>query len=152
VSLVLQSWDQTQQLVAAHRGKVVVLDLWATSCAPCRREFPALVRLQQAHRDKVACISYSMDYSGRADRPPEFYRDKVHSFLAEQHAEFQNVLSIDDPDALHARLKLAAIPAVYVYDSSGTLRQRFDNEDPDRDEFTYDKDVIPLVLSLLAEG
>ena len=35
-----------QQLVAAHRGKVVVYDFWATWCDSCRAELPQLVKLQ----------------------------------------------------------------------------------------------------------
>jgi hypothetical protein len=92
-----------------------------------------------------------MDYSGRASRPPESYRDDVLEFLQQQGATCDNVLGSDDPDALYSRLDLASIPAVYVYDRQGNLRKRFDNEDPNRDEFTYEKDVLPFVNQLLAE-
>ncbi|MGE0373963.1 MAG: TlpA family protein disulfide reductase [Planctomycetaceae bacterium] len=152
VVLSMTTWDEAQQVVAAHAGRIVVLDLWSTSCVPCRREFPHLVRLHRDHGNDVACISYSMDYSGRASRPPESYRDNVLEFLIEQEATCANFLGTDDPDALHERLQLAAIPAVYVYDRKGKLRKRFDNEDPDREEFTYETDVIPFVEELLAEN
>ncbi len=151
VTLSLVTWDEGQQLVASKTGRVVVLDLWSTTCVPCRREFPHFVQLQRDRGDEVACISYSLDYSGRASRPPETYRDKVLAFLKQQGATFDNLLGTDDPDALHERLDLAAIPAVYVYDKNGELRKRFDNEDPNREEFTYEKDVIPFVEELLAE-
>ncbi len=146
----LMNWDAAQQLIADCRGRVVVLDLWATSCLPCRREFPALVRLHEELGDEVACISYSTDYSGRASMPPDAYRKKVLLYLVEQGATFDNILGTDDPDELHRRLDLAAIPAVYVYDRQGNLCRRFDNTDPDSDEFTYEADVIPLVQELLA--
>lgn len=151
VSLTLSTWDEAQKVVAASAGRVVVLDLWSTSCVPCRREFPQLVRLHRERGSDVACISYSLDFSGRASRPPESYRDVVLKFLVEQGATFPNFLSTDDPDALHERLELAAIPAVYVYDRQGELRKRFDNEDPGQGEFTYEADVIPFVEQLLAE-
>ncbi len=151
VTLSLVTWDEGQQLVASKAGRVVVLDLWSTTCVPCRKEFPHFVQLHRDRGDAVACIAYSLDYSGRASRPPESYRDKVLAFLKQQDATFDNLLGTDDPDALHLRLDLAAIPAVYVYDKTGKLRKRFDNEDPDREEFTYEKDVIPLVEELLAE-
>ncbi len=151
VTLSMVTWDEGQQLVASKTDHVVVLDLWSTTCVPCRREFPHFVQLHRDRGDAVACISYSLDYSGRASRPPESYRDKVLEFLAQQGATFDNLLGTDDPDALHDRLDLAAIPAVYVYDKTGKLRKRFDNEDPNREEFTYEKDVTPLVEALLAE-
>ncbi len=38
------------KLVAAHRGKVVMMDFWATWCKPCRAEMPELVKLSQKLR------------------------------------------------------------------------------------------------------
>lgn len=152
VSLTIQPWEETEQLIAAHRGKVVVVDFWSTSCLPCRREFPHFVDLHNAHRGEIACISISLDYSGRAGRPPESYRERVHKFLAEQGATFANVLSSDDPDKLQSRLKLAPIPLVWVYDREGNLTRQFDNSDPDGGEFTYANDVLPFVETLLADN
>lgn len=149
VSLQLMTWDETQQLIATQRGKVVVLDLWATSCVPCRREFPSLVQLHRDFGDRVACVSFSTDYTGRASKPPESYREQVLEYLTQQGATFLNVLGTDDPDELSERLKLPPIPAVYVYDQQGKLSTRFDNTDRDREEFTYEKDVIPFVRQLL---
>jgi len=153
VTLSLMTWDETEQLIASKKGQIVVLDLWSTSCVPCRREFPHLVELHREGGDDVACISYSLDYSGRVSRPPETYRDQVLEFLREQDATFDNILGTEESDVvLNEKLHLAAPPAVHVYDREGNLRKRFDNEDPAREEFTYEKDVIPFVEQLLAES
>lgn len=152
VTLQLQSWDETERLIASHRGKVVVVDFWATSCLPCRREFPHLVALQKSHGDAVACISVSLDYSGRKSKPPETYRESVLEFLVEQRATIDNVLSTDDPDELQARLKLPPIPLVWVYDRQGRFHKAVDNGDRGGEEFTYEADVLPLVQSLLDES
>jgi thiol-disulfide isomerase/thioredoxin len=152
VSLRIQAWDETAKLISDHRGKVVVVDFWSTSCLPCRREFPHLVELQKSNPNDVACVSVSMDYSGRASRPPESYRDQVTEFLAEQDATFENVLISDDPDELQARLELAPIPLVWVFDRQGKLARQFDNSDPNKDEFTYAGDIAPFVASLLEDN
>ena len=47
VTLQIVDWDETLMLVAAHKGKVVVLDAWSTSCQPCMKEFPNLVKLHR---------------------------------------------------------------------------------------------------------
>lgn len=151
VSLKLQNWDETDKLIAGHQGKVVVVDFWSTSCLPCRREFPHLVALQKAHPDEIACVSVSLDYSGRKSRPPESYRDSVLEFLNEQDATIDNVLSTDDPDELEKRLELAPIPLVWVLDRDGERLRVFDNADLEGEEFTYEADVVPFVESLLAE-
>lgn len=152
VALAMMTWEETEQLIESKKGQIVVLDLWSTSCVPCRREFPHLVELHRQFGDAVACISYSLDYSGRASRPPETYRDEVLQFLREQGATFDNILGTEPSDVvLIEKLELAAPPAVYVYDREGNLRKRFDNEDPAGEEFTYEGDVIPFVEQLLDE-
>lgn len=153
VTLRLQSWDETEKLISAHAGKVVVVDFWSTSCLPCRREFPHLVALQAAHPQRVACVSVSLDYTGRRSRPPETYREPVLEFLKEQHAgHLDNVLSTDDPDELEQRLELAPIPLVWVYDQTGARQKTFDNADLEGEEFTYEGDVIPFVETLLSDA
>lgn len=152
IPLQVLDWDEVQKLVAANKGKVVVLDLWSTYCAPCMREFPNLVELQKKHPKDVACISMNLNYAGIRDEPPESFREEVLAFLSKQNAYFQNVIS-KDPDAdLFEKLDLASIPAVYVYDRKGKLVKRFDNDNiqSPSDEFTYEKDIIPLVKKLLS--
>lgn len=48
------------RLIASHRGRPVVLNLWATWCEPCVREFPALMALARARKD-VFFLSVSID-------------------------------------------------------------------------------------------
>jgi peroxiredoxin len=63
---------QSLQL-SAYRGKVVLLDFWATWCTPCREEIPHLVELQNKHRDQgLQIIGISMDDSPEPVR--EFYQ------------------------------------------------------------------------------
>lgn len=152
VTLQILDWKQTQALVASHKGKVVVLDAWSTSCDPCVREFPNLVKLHRDYGKDVACISMSCDYAGIKKKPPQFYHAPVLKFLEQQKATFDNVLSNVPSDELFEEMKLASIPAVYVYGRDGKLLKRFDNEQikSDADEFTY-KDVLKLVQETLSQ-
>jgi thiol-disulfide isomerase/thioredoxin len=60
--------------LADHKGKVVLLDFWATWCGPCRIEIPGLVRLQERYRDQgLVIIGISLDDSLEPVR--EFYRE-----------------------------------------------------------------------------
>ena len=53
---------QLHDLVAHEKGKVVLVNFWATWCVPCREEFPDLVRLEAAYRNKgVTVIGVSTD-------------------------------------------------------------------------------------------
>lgn len=152
VEVQIASWNDTLKLVAAHKGKIVVLDAWSTSCLPCMKEFPNLVKLHKEHGKEVACMSFATDYVGFKDKPPEFYRERVLKFLEKQEATFQNVLSNVPIDDLYAQMKLSAIPAVYVFGRDGKLVKRFDNEQAGTNDegFTY-KDVLKVVDELLAK-
>ena len=76
----------------------------------------------------------------------------VLKFLRSQGATFTNLLSNEDSDVLYRKFKLAAVPAVFVYDQSGQLAKRFDNEQAKTaaEHFTYAQ-VGELVARLLAE-
>ncbi len=56
VELTLADLAQLSEIVKSQAGKVVVVDVWSTSCAPCMREFPHLVALSHTDADKLACI------------------------------------------------------------------------------------------------
>ena len=158
VELKILGWDEIEKLIAGHRGKIVVVDLWSMSCVPCMKEFPGLVDLHKLHHKDVACVSLSCDYSGIKAKPPETYRDKVHSFLAKQEATFDNVLSSLESDELLDKYEVAAPPAVFVYGRNGKLIKRINNEQDeyaDKEKgkagFTYEDDITPFVEGLIGK-
>src|SRR4051794_40855379 len=59
VELKTASWDQALELVGKNKGKIVVLDIWSSSCQPCVKEFPGLVKLQKDHPQDIVCISFN---------------------------------------------------------------------------------------------
>lgn len=153
VTVQIASWEETLKLIAGHKGKVVVLDAWSTSCQPCVKEFPNLVKLHKRYGGKgLQCMSLSCDFSGIKNKPPEFYEEKVLKFLTKQEATFQNILSNVPLDDLLDEMQLSSIPAVYVFGRDGKLVKRFDNEKAEKEEdnFTY-ADVTKLVEELLAK-
>lgn len=143
--------DGIRMLVDSHRGKVVVVDYWSTTCPPCLKEFPGLVRLHKQYpRDQLRCVSVSLDYIGIADQPPESYKDRVLAFLRTFDATFDNVIAGDEADVMFEILDLASPPAVYVYRQDGSLAKRFDNVgvSSEAEAFTYEE-VEALVKELL---
>jgi len=105
------------EAVAAQKGRVVVLNLWATWCGPCREEFPALARLDREYSDQgVVVIGLTAD-------EPDAVESLVKPFVAEVGAEF-TILVKDhgDPmaflDGLNPKLS-GAIPETIIYDREG---------------------------------
>lgn len=155
VELQPGTWKDITTLVAKNKGKIVVVDVWSTSCAPCMQEFPGLVRLQQAHPEKVVCISFNVDYVGIKNKPADFYRPKVEAFLKKQQAQFVNILCTEESDKFFADQELSSIPAVYVYGTDGKLAKRFDEsllQEGREEAFTYEADIVPFVKQQLAGG
>lgn len=152
-SVTVELVDHAELLgrIAAHSGKVVVLDCWSTSCPPCIKEFPGLVTLARDFAAEVACMSLSFDYEGFGT--PEEVLPPVRDFLTEVGAaDVENLLSREDSDTLYEKLNLTSVPAVYVYGRDGKLRQRFDDDYAAKElgrPFTY-ADVRGVVEAALA--
>ncbi len=144
VRLEFVSCHQWDEALAAYRGKIVVVDTWATWCNPCREEFPHLVALHHRHAtDGVVCMSVSVDEA-------EQYGEAV-DFLKQQGATFPNYLIQDkDDNAWWDKWNIKGIPIVLVFDRDGKLAKKFDRDDPDN-QFTY-ADVEKLVTDLLSRG
>ncbi len=69
--------------IAREKGHVVLVNFWATWCVPCREEFPDLVRLEKAYRDRgLRVLGVSADLA--KDLP------KIEKFLAAGHPDFPN--------------------------------------------------------------
>jgi thiol-disulfide isomerase/thioredoxin len=151
VTLQAVDWAAAEAIIAGHAGKIVVVDVWSTSCEPCLREFPHLIALQKQYPDDVVCIGLNCDYVGIKKKPPEFYHAKVSKVLEEQHAEIVNLLCTLPSDDLFAALKIDSIPAVFIYDRSGKKVHTFDNRTPagEGEGISYEKQVEPAVAVLV---
>jgi len=152
VELQPGTWKDITALVAKHQEKIVVVDVWSTSCAPCMQEFPGLVRLQKSNPEQVVCISFNVDYVGIKNKPADFYRPRVEAFLKKQQAQFVNILCTDESDKFFAEQELSSIPAVYVFGKDGKLAKRFDEsllQEGREEAFTYEADIVPYVKQLI---
>jgi len=92
------------------RGKVVLLNLWATWCAPCREEMPALDRLQKAlGSDKFQVVALAVDKAGL---------EGALKFLSDIKVENLEVFA--DPSAkVGAQLRAIGMPATILIDPQG---------------------------------
>ncbi len=144
VKLAILSFDEIERQLADKRGKVVVMDAWSTSCPPCMKDFHNLVELHSEYpAEELACVSLSFDYEGLGQ--PEEASEPVLQFLRSQRATFDNWMSNEESDVLYRKFDLNSVPAIFVYDRSGKLRQRFENEG------AY-ADVRKLVAELVKES
>ena len=101
--------------VGAAKGSVVLVNVWATWCIPCREEFPDLLRLQRKFAGKgLRLVLVSADFASQ--------RPAVETFLGRQGVEFPSFLKAQGDqefiEGLEARWS-GALPASLLFDRRG---------------------------------
>ncbi|MGE6648803.1 TlpA family protein disulfide reductase [Shewanella colwelliana] len=94
-----------------YRGKLVLINLWATWCAPCIKEIPMMDKIRRDNQDKnlvVLPLSIDAEY------------DKVAAFLA-RHQQPNYPTLIDPQQQVEKMLPADVVPATYVFDGEGNL-------------------------------
>jgi peroxiredoxin len=96
-----------------YRGKVVVLNFWATWCPPCVEEMPSLVQLQQKMKGKVTVIAVSTDVDN----------DAYHTFIKNKNVDLLTVR--DGKQRTNQLYGTYKFPETFVIDEKGDIRRKF---------------------------
>jgi cytochrome c biogenesis protein CcmG, thiol:disulfide interchange protein DsbE len=99
--------------LSQYRGKPVVLNFWATWCAPCIQEIPSMVRLQQQLGDKVVILAVSTDVDAGAYK--NFTTKNMPGMLTVRDGDHRS-------NALYGTF---AFPETYVIDRKGVIQRKF---------------------------
>ncbi|MGH9407818.1 MAG: TlpA disulfide reductase family protein [Vicinamibacterales bacterium] len=99
--------------MAALRGKVVLVNFWATWCPPCREEIPELIALQSRYKDQLQIIGIAQD-SGSAE--------DVAKFAASMGMNYPIV--IDTPEIDRGFPPTAYLPTSFLIDRDGRIAQK----------------------------
>jgi thiol-disulfide isomerase/thioredoxin len=98
--------------LADYRGKVVLLNFWASWCGPCIQELPSLLQFQREHPE-VTVLAVSIDED----------EDAYKRFLATRHV---NLITVRDPDQTAAsKFSTEMWPETYAIDRNGVIRRKF---------------------------
>jgi thiol-disulfide isomerase/thioredoxin len=97
--------------LAEYRGKVVLLNFWATWCAPCRTEMPAIEQAYQQHRERGFEV-LAVDIQERDEDVLEFLREVGVSFPS----------AIDSVGESVRRYRAIALPTTILIDREGVIR------------------------------
>jgi cytochrome c biogenesis protein CcmG, thiol:disulfide interchange protein DsbE len=98
--------------LADYRGKIVVLNFWATWCTPCVQELPSLLVLQRA-LPQVVVLAVSVDDDDAAYR----------KFLVDHHVDLVSVR--DAQQISNVRYNTVQYPETYIIDRQGIIRRKF---------------------------
>jgi cytochrome c biogenesis protein CcmG/thiol:disulfide interchange protein DsbE len=112
--LRLQDLDGRARDLARYRGKVVLINFWATWCEPCRDELPSLQRLREALRDRPFEVLAVDVGEGEA---------RIRTFLEKTPVGFPVLL---DRDSIAMKAwNVRGLPSSFVVDADGAIRYSF---------------------------
>jgi len=119
------------KVIAAHKGKVVLANFWATWCVPCRKEMPQLVELSR----KLAARGFDLVMISADEAEQQGAAAKL---LQDNHAVGATfLLKTADNDkfypAVDAKWSSGELPALFLYDRNGKKVRSFIGETPMKD-------------------
>jgi thiol-disulfide isomerase/thioredoxin len=121
-------------VLAEHRGKVVLVNFWATWCLPCRTEMPAIEAFYRAHRDQgLVVIAISLD------EPADLAQ------VRQAMAGFSFPAALISQTRAKGYGRLWRLPLTFVVDRDGILRRNAWKAAPKVDAATLDAEVRPLL-------
>ena len=120
MDFTLTGVDGTRLKMSSLRGKVVVMDFWATWCGPCRVQHPLYDKVKEKYRNHDDVVFLAIDVDEDHSLVPQFLATNRWSY----NSYFE--------DGLSALLKVSSIPTTIVVGEDGSVVSRMTGFDPDR--------------------
>jgi len=137
-SFAAATLDGDTLTLADFRGSPILVNIWATWCAPCRKEMPEIEELYQEYKDQgFEVVAVSIDNRGAADQIIEFTEEMGASFTILHDAE----------QTITRNYQTIGVPESFLIDGDGVLRARWTGR-----FMPLDPDVKALVEEALAKA
>jgi thiol-disulfide isomerase/thioredoxin len=102
-----------------YRGRVVLLDFWATECGGCKVEIPGFIGLQQEYKNKgLTAVGISMDILYEGLKSAEEGWGRVNPFVKQEGVNYPILMG---DDAVSKAYNIQAMPATYLLDRKGRI-------------------------------
>ena len=124
----LRNLKGNYESLESYRGQVVVLNFWATWCAPCRVEMPSFEKLYRRYRSEgVSVLAVTLDKNAKP---------KIKSFVDEHNLSFPVLL--DSKSEVERLYPSMTVPFTYVIDRKGRVVARVDGAKNWESEETFE--------------
>jgi thiol-disulfide isomerase/thioredoxin len=119
-ALPVAKWVKGQPVKQFEKGKVYVVEFWATWCGPCRQTIPHLTKLATQYSDKVTIVGVSI-WEHPDPRDPNAYMQRVERFVRDMGDKMNYTVAVDGVAGTVAKTWMEAagrrsIPAAFVVD------------------------------------
>ena len=116
--------------LADFKGKVVILDFWATWCPPCKREIPDFIKLQSEYGSKgLQIVGIALDQP-----------NKVQAFVKDNGMNYPVLLGTDEVAANYGGVE--AIPTTFIIDKNGKIVKNYEGF---RSKETFESQIKKLL-------
>jgi thiol-disulfide isomerase/thioredoxin len=127
----LDSIEGKPLTLLSARGKVILLNFWATWCGPCRAEIPDLIALQQKYKDRLQIIGITVD-----DDDVSFIKQVV------ARTRINYPVAMSTPEVRVQYGGVSALPTSFVLDTEGRIVQKHEGL---RDPTLYEAEIRALL-------
>jgi thiol-disulfide isomerase/thioredoxin len=128
----LKDLEGKEVSLASYKGKVVLLNFWATWCGPCKAEIPGFVELQEKYRDKLTIIGYSVDDTA----------DLAKKYAAQYKMNYPILLGEGREDVQDAYGPIWGIPASFLISKDGNVCRKHMGIAP---KAVFEKEIVALL-------
>ncbi|MCC7123422.1 MAG: TlpA family protein disulfide reductase [Acidobacteria bacterium] len=132
MDFTIKSLEGKDVKLSAYKGKVILLNFWATWCGPCKAEIPGFVELQAQYKNDLVVIGYDVDDTA----------DKARAFATEYKINYPILLGEGREDVQDAYGPIWGIPASFLISRDGKVCQRHMGIAPKE---TFEKEIKALL-------
>ncbi len=109
----VKTLDNREVALSKYRGRIVILDLFASWCPPCKMEIPQFVAMQKEHADRLSVVGLAYDQGGAAD---------LRRFLTDMKVNYDVYWGTEE---IARHVGLRGIPHTLVLDAEGRVRSSY---------------------------
>lgn len=111
MDFTIKHLDGKDVKLSDYKGKVVLLNFWATWCGPCKAEIPGFVELQEKYKNDLVIVGYSVDDTA----------EKAAAFATEHKINYPVLLGLGREDVQDAYGPIWGIPASFLISKDGKV-------------------------------
>lgn len=132
MDFTMKDIDGKQVSLSSYKGKVVLLNFWATWCGPCKAEIPGFVEIQEKYKDQLVIVGFSVDDTA----------EKAREYAKQYKMNYPILLGEGREDVQEAYGPIWGIPASFIISKDGRVCRKHLGIAP---KAVFEKEVVALM-------